>query len=258
MSDHKIKFYTEAPDLRSFLENLPEIFQREGRTIKKDRNEIKVLQFEGKDICVKAFNKVTLFNRLMYSWIRASKAERSYKIAKQLIQKGIDTPMPLGYLEVKGKWGILKKSYYISCWQRYDYIMSDVIKREDSEAKEILTAFAHFMAREVHPAGIWHGDLSTGNILIAKHPGERYTFSMIDLNRISIKDRVSSRKGVKNLKKLTNRPVPLSVLAEEYALASKNDPAKFAYFLIGSQLASSFLRKHIKRFLHSLKPIFKS
>ncbi|MGQ1891819.1 lipopolysaccharide kinase InaA family protein [Thermophagus sp. OGC60D27] len=257
MVDQRIKYYTEATDLKDFLENLPSIFGKEGDVIKQDRNEIKVIPLGDKVVCVKSFNRITLFNRFMYSWVRASKAERSYYIAKLLLKKGIYTPLPLGYVEVKGKWGLLEKSYYVSLWQNYDFLMSDVIKREDNEAKEILTEFSRFMATKVHPAGIWHGDLSTGNILVIKDHDNCYTFSMIDLNRITFKKRISPRQGIRNLQKLTNRPVPLSIMAEAYALASKNDPAKFASLLIISQIIYSFFRKQIKRILHSLKPKYK-
>jgi hypothetical protein len=43
-------------------------------------------------------------------------------------------------------------------------------------------------------------------------------------------------------------------MAEEYAMASKNDPAMFAYSLIGSHIATSLTRRHVKRFLRIFKP----
>jgi hypothetical protein len=237
-----------------FMENLPYTFRNEGTTIKNDRNEIKIINFGGVDLCVKAFNKVTVFNRFMYSWFRPSKAERSYNLAKFLLKKGIDTPYPLGYVEVKGRWGILKTSFYVSLCQQYNFMLSDIIKGEHPEAKEILGGFARFMATKVHPAGIWHGDLSTGNVLINKNSLKNYSFSMVDLNRIKVKKRISPRTGIRNLQKLTNRPVYLSIMAEEYAMASKNDPAMFAYSLIGSHIATSLTRRHVKRFLRIFKP----
>ncbi|WP_016776947.1 lipopolysaccharide kinase InaA family protein [Anaerophaga thermohalophila] len=254
MPVQKVRFHTDISDLMHFMENLPYTFRNEGTTIKNDRNEIKIINFGGVDLCVKAFNKVTVFNRFMYSWFRPSKAERSYNLAKFLLKKGIDTPYPLGYVEVKGRWGILKTSFYVSLCQQYNFMLSDIIKGEHPEAKEILGGFARFMATKVHPAGIWHGDLSTGNVLINKNSLKNYSFSMVDLNRIKVKKRISPRTGIRNLQKLTNRPVYLSIMAEEYAMASKNDPAMFAYSLIGSHIATSLTRRHVKRFLRIFKP----
>lgn len=254
MPVQKVRFHTDISDLMHFMENLPYTFREEGTTIKNARNEIKIINYGGVDMCVKAFNKVTVFNRFMYSWFRSTKAERSYNLAKLLLEKGIDTPCPLGYVEVKGRWGILKTSFYVSLYQRYDFMLSDIIKGEHPEAKEILGGFARFMATKVHPAGIWHGDLSTGNVLINKNSLKNYSFSMIDLNRIKVKKRITPRKGIRNLQKLTNRPVYLSIMGEEYALASKNDPLMFAYSLIGSHIATSLRRRRVKRFLRIFKP----
>ena len=90
----KIVFHTNISDLESLMRNLPEIFEKEGKTIKNDRNEIKIIEYRGIRLCVKSFNKVTAFNRLMYSWFRDTKAKRSYKTAKKLISLGINTPTP--------------------------------------------------------------------------------------------------------------------------------------------------------------------
>lgn len=254
MAVRSIKYFTEDVDLDEFMKDLPEVFKREGTVIKDDRNEIRVINVGGRELCVKAFNKITLFNRLMYSWVRASKAKRSYKIAKLLLEKGIKTPMPIGYVEVKGACGILKQSFYISSWEPGEYIMSDVIEKESDEARAILMAFGRFMATKMHPAGFWHEDLSPGNILITKNSNHSYTFSIIDLNRIRKKKYISPRIGIGNLKKLTNQPIPLSIMAESYALASGNNPARFAFLLIAWQMFSSTLRRFVKRFLHTFKP----
>lgn len=236
-----------------FMENLPDTFRNEGKTIKNDRNEVKIINFGGLDLCVKAFNKFTVFNRFMYSWFRPSKAERSYHLARILLKRGINTPYPLGYTEVKGRWGILKTSFYVYLYQRYDYELSDILKGEHPEAKEILSEFARFMAVKVHPAGIWHSDLSAGNILVNKNLSKHYFFSIIDLNRIKVKKQISPRSGVRNLQKLTNRPVYLSLMAEEYARASKTNPALFAYSLIGSHIVTFMTRRYVKRFLRIFK-----
>lgn len=254
MPFQRVKFYTEVSNLRHFMENLPEVFRKEGRTIKNDRNEIKIIDFGEIELCVKAFKKVTVFNRFMYSWLRTSKAVRSYNMAKLLLKKGINTPLPIGYVEVKRKWGVLKTSYYVSLCQKYDFMLLDILKGEHPEAKEILAAFARFMATKVHPAGIWHADLSVGNILVNRNLDCQYSFSMVDLNRIKLKKRITPRMGIRNLQKLTNRPVYLSIMAEEYALASKKDPVMFAYSLIGSHIATSLTRRHVKRFLRVFKP----
>ena len=103
-------------DMEPFLRALPTTFDANGKTIKDQRNEIKIVEYDTLKLCIKSFNRVTAFNRYMYSWFRASKANRSYIVARRLEQAGIQTPQPVGYVEVYGKGHILQKSYYVSLY----------------------------------------------------------------------------------------------------------------------------------------------
>jgi hypothetical protein len=155
---------------------------------------------------------------------------------------------------VRGKWGILKHSYYVSICQKNNWLLADVVKGDHPNEQAILTNFGHYMATKVHPAGIWHNDLSAGNILINKTSNGRYSFSLIDLNRIKIKKRIPPHKGIQNLQKLSSKPIILTPLAEYYAGAVQETANKFAFSLIGRQLAFAWFRKITKRFLYAFKP----
>ena len=107
----KVRVNPEFNHVKGFLKSLPTIFDEDGETLKDDRNEIKVIEYNGLKLCIKSFKKVTVFNRYMYSWFRATKAQRSYKVARKLEKYSINTPQPVGYVEVYGKWHILKKNF---------------------------------------------------------------------------------------------------------------------------------------------------
>ena len=107
LSMQRITYHTNIPELKDFMQNLPDIFNTEGKTIKSGRNKIKIIEYGGVPLCVKSFIKVSIFNRIMYSWFRATKAKRSFQIAEKLIKKGIQTPFPMGYAEVTGKGSII-------------------------------------------------------------------------------------------------------------------------------------------------------
>ncbi len=251
---HQNKYHLAIPGLENFMQNLPEIFREQGTTIKNHRNEIKIIEHQNYNLCVKAFNKVTVFNRYMYSWFRATKAKRSYETAEILIRKGINTPEPVGYYEETGKWGIMRKSYYVSFCQEYDWLLADVFEKEIPEEKNILTDFAGFLATKLHPEGIWHNDLSSGNVLINRNPDNSYSFSIIDLNRIKFRKHISHARGIRNLKRLTSDPIQLAYLAKQYATSCHENESIYILRLISSNLLLFSYRRHSKRILHSLKP----
>jgi hypothetical protein len=254
MGKANIKVETVSESLRPFFDNLPHFFNHKGATIKSARNEIKIFKHREILLCVKSYKKITSFNRLMYSWFRPSKAIRSFRLANLLLSKGIDTPEPLGFVEVKDNWGILRESYYVSFYQNHSFTLSEVLNSRDSNTNKVIKEFAQFMAEKVHPAGIWHNDLSAGNILISETPRNGYNFSIIDLNRIKIKKAISHHKGIQNLSKLTNKPLPLTIMAEEYARVTKGDPIQYTFSLIWSHLSFSAIRRVTKSLLHLLKP----
>jgi hypothetical protein len=240
--------------INGFMKSLPTIFDENGKTIKKDRNEIKIIQHGELKLCIKSFNRVTVFNRYMYSWFRATKAKRSYNVACKLEKRNINTPAPVGYIEVYGRWGILEKAFYVSLYLEYDYDMTDVLGKSISEQEVILSSFAEYMARVVHPAGVWHSDLSQGNVLINSKENGEWSFSFVDLNRMKFRGHISSFRGLTNLKKMSNKPVALSLMAKQYALAAKKNPLFYSILLLKNNFFFEMRRYRIKKVLRTLKP----
>ncbi|MDD3726900.1 MAG: hypothetical protein PHN40_00995, partial [Dysgonamonadaceae bacterium] len=60
--------------------------------------------------------------------------------------------------------------------------------------------------------------------------------------------------GLSNLKKMTNKPVALSLMAEQYALAAKKNPQFYSILLMRDNLFFGIRRSRIKRILHIFKP----
>ncbi|MFO7999989.1 MAG: lipopolysaccharide kinase InaA family protein [Marinilabilia sp.] len=253
----KVVYHTNTPDFKHIMLNLPEVFAKEGTTIKDGRNEIKVIEKGGMRFCVKYFKKVSRVNLLVYSWFRHTKAKRSYQTAEMLLRLDVGTPFPIGYAEVKDKWGIVRQSYYVSLCQDYDWLLSDALDGGIPEEKDILSAYAQFMALKVHPAGIWHKDMTPGNVLINRK-NDHYTFALVDLNRIRIKNRISPSQGIRNMKRLKGGTMQLAYVAEQYALAAKEDPKNFIFRFFGHQLAFLNKRRKTKKILHALDPTRKA
>lgn len=250
----KVQVNPDFKNAEEFLRTLPTTFANNGQTLKNDRNEIKIIEHNGVKFCVKSFNRVTAFNRYMYSWFRATKAKRSYNIGRRLEQAGIETPQPVAYVEVYQKWHILHKAYYVSLYLDHQFDMKDVLEKSIDCQENILSSFAHEMATVVHPAGAWHNDLSQGNILINRVEKDDWSFSFIDLNRLTFKRNISPTRGLINLKKLTNNPVAIALIAEQYAISADKSPRFYSLLLQRFNLHFSIRRIFTKKVLSIFKP----
>jgi serine/threonine protein kinase len=199
--------------LTPFIENLPNLFEREGELIYDDRNQIKRFCFNGFDLTVKRFKVPHLINRIAYTFFRKSKAERSYKYSQALNEKGIKTPLPIAYIEEK-KTGLLSTSYYISTYIAYSGLMRELAYHRLEKVKDLTAAFAHFTAF-IHKKGIMHIDYSPGNILYEQINGQ-YNFCLVDLNRIKF-GKADMKTAAFNLRKLWGSDETIALIASEYA-----------------------------------------
>ena len=90
-----------------------------------------------------------------------------------------------------------------------------------SEHKELLRQFAHYTA-ELHEKKILHLDYSSGNILYKK-VDNKYTFYLVDLNRMEFGKTIDMNKGCFNLRRLWGSDEMMSFIAKEYAKARNFD-----------------------------------
>lgn len=219
MNGTQISFNPDYRHLETFVNALCTRFDREGETIHKGRNEIKVFDCDGQPINVKRFRIPHLANRVIYTFFRKPKAERSFVHALKLRQAGVGTPDPVAFiLEYKG--GLLHYSYFVSL-QITGYDTMYGIGKTPFEANEkTLAAFARFTA-EIHEKGIYHKDYSPGNILRKDIEGGT-DFRLVDINRM-VFGNVTVRKGCANFARLWGKEDVFRCIAREYAAARKAD-----------------------------------
>ena len=89
------------------------------KSIKRDRNTLKIFDLKKKKIVVKSFKVPNILNKIIYTFFRKSKAKRSYEYALKLVTNNINTPKPIAYYETK-KYFLLNKSYYVCEHIDYD------------------------------------------------------------------------------------------------------------------------------------------
>ena len=207
--------YTGAPkDVTYFVRALPVHFScGRGKVIYKRRNELRQLTYGGQQLVVKQFAIPHPLNRLVYGWLRKSKAQRSYEYAILLISKGIGTPCPVAW-QTERNLLLMGRSYFVSeqssCPYTYADILSGSIPAADEE--RYLRLIAQMVAR-LHDQGMVHQDLSRGNILF----GDGDRVELIDLNRIRFR-KVGMEEGCRNFaERLPATPQQRRLMAEAYA-----------------------------------------
>ena len=218
----RVVFVNEVyADFSSFIKVLPIYFKNdEGRVIYKGRNELREFRYKGMDLVVKSFHKPNLINRIVYGWLRSSKAQRSYEYAEMLLLSGIGTPQPVGYYTERS--GLLfTHSYYVSLKSECPYTYYDLVKTDFPGQEQILRAIARTTAA-MHERGYLHKDYSRGNILFKETDGG-VKVEIIDLNRIRFR-KVGIEEGCRNFERLPGTQEMFAVLSEEYAKARGFDP----------------------------------
>jgi glycosyltransferase involved in cell wall biosynthesis/tRNA A-37 threonylcarbamoyl transferase component Bud32 len=213
----KIVLNPRKAEFETFIQSVHETFDKGGKTIYKQRNEIKVFNISEKDVNVKQFKVPNLVNRIIYTFFRRTKAERSYEYALKLKEKGIDTPEPIAYVLMK-KNGLIHTSYYVSMQIAYEHTMYEFGRGGISGREHIIKAFARYTA-ELHEQGVYHKDYSPGNILFQEEETQT-RFCLVDINRMLFGD-VSVKKGCANFARLWGQKEMFSLMAKEYAHVRK-------------------------------------
>lgn len=207
-----------------------------------ERNTIKLFDFDNITLNVKSFKIPNIINRVVYQYIRKSKAERSFIYANVLKEKGVGTPQPIAYFEISNFWGI-KKSYYISEHLKYDLTYRELVEdKHYPDHENILRQFTQFTWK-LHQNNILFKDHSPGNTLIVKK-ADHYDFYLVDLNRMEFKP-LTFHERVKNFSRITPKKEMVEVMSDEYAKLTGEDYQKIVTLLwdLVSKFQYRFYRK---------------
>ena len=232
--------------LNELFKNIDSIFLKNGFTVHSDRNTTKKIEFNGRFFAVKLFQSPNMLQRLAYANLRKSKAQRSLEFSEKLIEAGLHSPKPIGYI-VKIKRMQVQQSYYVSEFHEFEHDLVPVFKDFNTHL-ELIEQFIKTVAR-MHDFNIYHHDLTKRNVLI--NPSEEQVFSFIDNNRMSFKS-MSLKMRMESISKLTNNIAELHILAKLYSKYSIYSPDRCIYFIQkGFQKSQRY--KKIKNFLKGNK-----
>lgn len=170
--------------LKNRIEAIPQRFD-EGKLVYGGRNEIRSFDWNGFTVVTKRFKRLGFIKRVIYTFFRANKALRSYNNAMELIHRGVSTPEPVAYVGTLSH-GLIKNLYYISAETHATDIKSELIDRKPWN-RLMLEAYAAFVAT-LHEKGILHRDLNPTNVLYESDGKGGFTFTLIDVNRMTFYD----------------------------------------------------------------------
>ena len=231
----KIKINPKYSQLGSFIERIPDVFEQEGKVIFQGRNVINSLVAHTPEgdmtVIVKRYKRPNVFQKIGYSFFRSTKACRAYENALELQRRGFATPEPYGYIEQKEK-GLIDYCYFIS-----DVDDSHPISEQLNDSKEfnhvLVEDYAHFVAR-LHQKGVIDIDLNSGNVLYRLQDDGHYTFSLIDINRMTFyadTEYPPLAECMENLTRFTGRMDVFEYVAREYVKARGMDEGMVQRFV---------------------------
>ena len=211
----------------SILENILGFKKKGIDLVIGNRNTIKLFEIENQRINIKSFQRPNFLNKIIYDYIRNSKASRSYNYATKLIAMGIATAEPVAYLE-KTNWIGLKDSYFVSIHIEDVFELKDVLNDNFFEKRElILRKFVQF-TYSMHQKGILFLDHSPGNTLIKKNENIDFSFYLVDVNRMKFCRSLNFKTRMKNLSRITSNRDVISIMSNEYAkLSGESEPVVF-------------------------------
>lgn len=254
----KIKINKSYKHLSDFVRSIPAgLFENSGQILHDGRNMVKLFEYEGKKYVVKRFKRPHLINRIAYTFFRPSKASRGYRNATHLIERGINTPEPIAYIEAKDNL-LLDYSYLITEYTDWQPIAKVI--NEGGPLFEILNdALVDYTVR-LHELGINHCDYNKTNILYREVRKDKIIFMLIDVNRMSF-GRMSKTECLSSIKRMFVEYEPARSFVEKYAAKrgwDKQKAIKGIDRLMAEFLAKRQAKKRIKSFWqreHSGRPV---
>jgi len=142
--------------------------------------------------------------------LKGSKAKRSWRAAQAVVDAGVPTPAPVLLIESEAANG---PSFFVS-EKIPDSIEARYFFRALQEGNErqtfpqigaeILVGSVGRMLRRLHDAGIWHRDVSVGNLLVVagSKASDAPTVYLIDLNRARLDRPLTTSRRTRDLCRL--------------------------------------------------------
>ena len=177
--------YRDNTVVTTFCQHLSQSFDEIGEVIFKKRNTVRQIELsingQPTTLIVKRFRKPNIIQKITYLFGKKTKGYKAYYNAIVIHERGFDTPLGVGYVEV---WSglFLQSAYYISLANFEPAIGTELTEQPDFN-REIAKYFGQYVA-QLHLQGILHHDLNSSNVLFSLEENDCH-FTLIDINRMT-------------------------------------------------------------------------
>ena len=114
--------------------------------------------------------------------IGEGKALRTFRIAGELVRRGVATPEALAAYE-RREGGALVEAWYVCADQANAGTVRDLLRADHPARLAHIGRFGTWAAR-IHDAGVLHRDFNSANVLLMPRTDGTFAHSLVDLNRI--------------------------------------------------------------------------
>ena len=205
----------DKPAWRKWLEELPEADDRFSNAglIQGGRNQLYRCCFDDVDLVVKRFPNGGAWKKVVYS-VFPGKGKRSYFHSERLIEAGLNTPVPVAWVESwKGSW--LDESFYICRFTPFEHEAREFRRPELPERMAKARLLGQSLA-QMHQSQILHLDLTPGNLLFTRNSEDGWELHIVDNNRMRFGP-VSNRAAITSLLQADLPDDLVQPMLEEYA-----------------------------------------
>jgi hypothetical protein len=231
--------------LREWLERLPEDFEQLGEVIYDKRNQLRVITApDGTLVNAKRYCVPHAINRVVYSLgIRQPKGRRAFTYPTRLLERGIETPEPIAYIEPRNRCGLLRETYFVSVQSPLRHTLYEFGDAREGTYEEMARELGLFTAM-MHEREVLHLDYSPGNILWDKDE-QGYHFAVVDINRMHF-GKVDIEQGCAALRRLWGPKRFIELIARSYAAARDFDEDEAVSLTMQARTAfwSRYQRRH--------------
>jgi len=182
----------------------PEKLMRCGTVIHAGRNRLAALSLDipgrgRREVVLKRFRPRGV-DKLKTLFL-PSKPLKAWRGARALLERGIPTPRPVAWLE-RRRAGTVAEGYFLAEKEENVREVRELFRGlEGDHLDTLLRSLARFL-RTCHDRGVFHRDLSDGNVLAAEDGRGGYEFLLLDTNRVRRRKRVKGLRAAANLVRL--------------------------------------------------------
>ncbi len=198
------------------------------------RNTVEKIEINGKPYVLKKFKPTGLFNGIIYTLLRKSKAQRAYEHAEILLANGIDTATPVAYAE-QSRLGIFRRGYFLSEFIDAPLASEIIYDAENKVPADIKERFGIDLAVfifNLHSGGIIPLDLNPNNIFYKRDDSGKFHLSLIDINRMETGKPPKLSKAMRNFFQLGISSWTLLYTVPHYAWRRKFDLDDCTYHIL--------------------------